>query len=209
MIIFYIDTSSSFLYSAIYKDGKVINERRKNLSKDLSRFAIDEISKMFNEVNIKPKDIGKIILVNGPGSFTGVRIGVTIAKLMAFTLSIPVSTISSLEAMNESVDVSKISVPIINARRNACYAAIYDNGKVILDGCYLSLDKLNLILYGLNREYIFISNDKFDFDTVEYNPNFKRIIEKYKDKETIPAHQVNPNYLKLTEAEEIRMKEEV
>ena len=60
------------------------------LAKDLSRFTVDEVSKMFDEVNKKPNDVNKIIVVNGPGSFTGIRIGITLAKLMAFCLSIPI-----------------------------------------------------------------------------------------------------------------------
>lgn len=208
-MIFYIDTSSPYLYSALYNNGKIINERMVYLAKDLSRFTINEVSKMFDEVNIKPSDIKKIIVVNGPGSFTGIRIGITIAKLMAFCLNIPITTITSLEAMKESIVSNKLIVPIINARRNSCYAMIFDNDKVIQDGMYMSLDKLKLILTGLNKEYVFVSNDEFEFDTISYKPDYLRIIEKYKDKEEISAHLVNPNYMKLTEAEENRMKEEV
>jgi tRNA threonylcarbamoyladenosine biosynthesis protein TsaB len=163
---------------------------------------------MFDEVHIKPRDIKKIVVVNGPGSFTGIRIGITLAKLMAYSLSIPITTISSLEAMKESVNNDILIVPILNARRNSCYAAIYDGDNAIQEGKYMTIDKLKLMLIGLNKPYMFVSNDKFDFDTIEYNPDFKRIIEKYKDRNAISAHLVNPNYLKLTEAEENKMKEE-
>lgn len=207
-MIFYIDTSSPYLYTALYNNGKVINERKKYLSKDLSTYTVDEVSKMFDEVQVQPSNIEKIIVVNGPGSFTGIRIGITLAKLMAFCLNIPITTISSLEAMKESINTNKLIVPILNARRNACYTAIYDNDNCIQEGMYMSLDKLKLILMGLNREFVYVSNDKFDFDTEDYNPNFKKIIEKYKDKECVPAHLVNPNYLKLTEAEENKTKED-
>ncbi len=202
MIVFYIDTSSSFLYSALYKDGIIINEIKEYLSKDLSVYSVDKISKMFNEVNLTPRDVNKIIAVNGPGSFTGIRIGITIAKLMAYTLDIPITTITSLEAMSESVETDKLVVPIINARHSCCYAAIYENNKEIMKGVYLKLEKLILILKGLNKDYIFISNDDFDFECMKYNPDFKKIIDKYKDKECIPSHLVNPDYMKLTEAEE-------
>ena len=207
-MIFYIDTSSSFLYTALYNDGDIISEKKLNLGKDLSKYTVDEVNKMFLEVNVKPSDIKKIIVVNGPGSFTGIRIGITLAKLMAFCLNIPIITISSLEAMKESIKTDKLIVPIINARHNSCYAAIYDNQKVIQEGIYMSLDKLKLILTGLNKDYLFVSNDSFDFETISYDPDFKRIIDVYKDNEDVPAHLVNPNYLKLTEAEENKMKEE-
>ncbi len=207
-MIFYIDTSSSFLYAALYDNGKIINERKKNLSKDLSTYTVDEVRKMFDEVNVKPLDVQKIIVVNGPGSFTGIRIGITLAKLMAFCLHIPITTISSLEAMRESVVTDNLVVPILNARRESCYAAIYDNSGVIQEGMYMTIEKLKLMLIGLHKPYVFVSNDKFSFETTKYDPDFKRIIEKYQNREDIPAHLVNPNYLKLTEAEENKMKEE-
>ena len=207
-MIFYIDTSSPYLYSALYNEGKVINERTMYLAKDLSCKTLDEVSKMFDESHIKPTDINKIIVVNGPGSFTGIRIGITLAKLMAFCLNILITTISSLEAMRESVQSDKLIVPIINARRNSCYAMIYDGDNVIQDGMYMSIERLKLILMGLNKEYIFVSNDEFDFDTLSYKPDYKKIIDKYQNKKEISAHLVNPNYMKLTEAEENKMKEE-
>ena len=208
-MIFYIDTSSPYLYTALYNNEEVINERKKYLSTDLSTFTIDEVKKMFDEVHVKPNEIKKIIVVNGPGSFTGIRIGITLAKLMAFCLNIPITTISSLEAMKESTDANnKLIVPILNARRSACYAAIYDKDDCIQEGMYMTLEKLNLILKGLNKECVFVSNDIFDFETESYNPDFKKIVEKYKDRDPISAHLVNPNYLKLTEAEENKMKED-
>lgn len=206
MTIFYIDTTSSYLYTGIVRDNKLIGEIKKNLGKDLSVYTVDEVNKMFNDVGIKPCDINKIIVVNGPGSFTGIRIGVTLAKIFAWSLNIPITTISSLEAMAKSINTNNLIVPIINARREACYAAIYDNDKCILNGCYLTIEKLKMFLLGLNKEYTFISNDSFTFEVEKYNPDILNIVLSYKDKEDINPHLVNPLYLKLTEAEENRLK---
>ncbi len=206
MTIFYIDTTSSYLYTGIIKDNKLLIESKKNLGKDLSVYAIDEVSKMFDEVNLKPDDITKIIVVNGPGSFTGIRIGITLAKIFAWAKNIPITTISSLEAMSKSVQTNKLIVPIIDARREACYAAIYDGDKTILEGCYLTIEKLKLILTGLGREYVFVSNDNFSFDSLKYEPDLLNIVLSFKDKECLNPHLVNPLYLKLTEAEENRFK---
>ena len=206
MTIFYIDTTSSYLYTGIVKNNELISCRKKNLGKDLSIYTIDEVNKMFKEVNIKPMDIDKIIVVNGPGSFTGIRIGVTLAKIFAWLLNKKITTITSLEAMARSINTDKLIVPIINARRDACYAAIYDNNKTILDGCYLTIEKLKLILMGLKKEYVFVSNDNFSFETVPYDPDILNIVMTYQDKEEINPHLVNPLYLKMTEAEENRLK---
>ena len=208
MTFFYIDTTSSYLYTGIVRDNNLLSCIKKNLGKELSIYTVDEVNKMFSSVNLKPTDIDKIIVVNGPGSFTGIRIGVTLAKIMAWSLNIPITTITSLEAMAKSVKSDKLVVPIINARREACYAAIYDNNKVILEGQYLKIEKLKMILMGLGKDYKFISNDKFDFNTLEYNPDILNIVDYYKDKECINPHLVNPEYLKLTEAEENRLNDD-
>lgn len=207
MTLFYIDTTSSYLYTAIVKDNELLIDKKKNLGKDLSVYTISIVSDMFNEVNLKPSDIDKIIVVNGPGSFTGIRIGITLAKIFAWTRNIPITTITSLEAMAKSIKTDKLVVPIINARREACYAAIYDGDKVILEGQYLTIEKLKMFLVGLNRDYVFVSNDSFSFETMEYNPDILNIVNSYKNRENINPHMVNPLYLKLTEAEENRLKD--
>ena len=208
MICFYIDTTSNYLYTGLSRNNLLLIERKLNLAHDLSTFALDEVRKMFLEANIKPNDVDKIIVVNGPGSFTGIRIGVTIAKLYAYLLKKNITTVSSLEAMNISCEEDKLHVPIINARRGYVFGAIYDNDKVILEEQYMTIEKLKLILMGLNKDYVFISNDQFnDLKTKEYNPNILKIINTYKDRESINPHLVNPTYLKLTEAEENKMKD--
>lgn len=212
MIAFYIDTTSNYLYTALVKDKKLLIEKKESLAHDLSTFALNEVNKMFEEVNLKPNDVDKIIVVNGPGSFTGIRIGVTISKILAWSLNKEITTISSLEAMAESIETNKLIVPIINARRNCVYGAIYsnDNSNVIMEEQYISIEKLMLILNSLQKDYVFISNDKFNNLTCEeYNPNILKIVNKYLDRKSINPHMVNPSYLKLTEAEENRLKENV
>ena len=120
MKILYLDTSSSFLYAGLVFDEKLIDQINERLDKDLSKLALSKISKMFIENNITPDEINKIIVVNGPGSFTGVRIGLTIAKTFAWAKQIPIIPISSLEAMALSYEEKEVHyvIPIIDARRN-------------------------------------------------------------------------------------------
>jgi len=203
MTLFYIDTSTNYLYTGIVKDNNLLVERKLNLSHDLSTFAIDEVDKMFKDINFDVKDIDKIIVVSGPGSFTGIRIGMTLAKVYAYCLNKEITTITSLEAMNESLDFDGLIVPMIDARRGYVYAGIYDGDKEVIPNQHISLDKLKLILYGLGKEYIFVSNDIFkDIETIKYNPDILKVVLKYQNKESINPHLVEPTYFKLTEAEE-------
>ncbi|MBE6147421.1 MAG: tRNA (adenosine(37)-N6)-threonylcarbamoyltransferase complex dimerization subunit type 1 TsaB [Firmicutes bacterium] len=205
MKILYIDTTSSWLYSAVFDNGKITGEKKIQLGKDLSVFTLSKIKELLEEVNLEPNDIDKILVVNGPGSFTGIRIGVTIAKTYAWGLKKQISTISSLEAMAlSSKKVTSYKVPVIDARRSFCYAAIYDeNNLPILKEQYMSYNSLNCVLENLPGNYTVITNDNIEIGPKEeYIPDFERIISFYENRENINPHSVNPIYLKLTEAEE-------
>lgn len=203
----YIDTSSSYLYTAIVENEKLISEIKEEFGQSLSEVALPKIASMFEKTNLEAKDINKIIVVDGPGSFTGIRIGITIAKVYAWSLNIPITTITSLEAMALSSDEEKVHVPMINARRGYVYTAIYDKDyNELLKPQHIKLEDLQEKLQTID-EYEFISNDKFDGieNIKEYNPNLEKVVNYFKDKENVNPHAVNPEYLKLTAAEESKL----
>ena len=203
----YIDTSSSYLYTAIVENEKLISEIKEEFGQSLSEVALPKIASMFEKTNLEAKDINKIIVVDGPGSFTGIRIGITIAKVYAWSLNIPITTITSLEAMALSSDEEKVHVPMINARRGYVYTAIYDKDyNELLKPQHIRLEDLQEKLQTID-EYEFISNDKFDGieNIKEYNPNLENDVNSFKDKDSVNPHAVNPEYLKLTAAEESKL----
>lgn len=208
MKVLYIDTSSSYLYTAIVENGKSITEIKKDFGHNLSEKALPEIVSLFDNNNLKPEQIDKIIVVNGPGSFTGIRIGITIAKVYAWSLNVPITTITSLEAMMLSSNKNMYRVPVIDARRKYVFGAIYDqDNKEIIKPQYMTIDNLKKKLETI-KDYTVITNDDIkDLDNKEsYNPDIPRIVEYFKEKEIINPHAVNPEYLKLTEAEESIMQ---
>ena len=205
MKVLYIDTTSSYLYSCICDNQEITGEIKLKLNKDLSVFTLKKIEEMFNSVNLKPQDIDRIIVCNGPGSFTGIRIGVTIAKTYAWGLKKEVSIISSIEAMVLSSRLNKdYKVGLIDARRGYCYAGIYDkDNNIVMQDKYVSIEALKVTLESLPGDYSVITNDELEIEAKEeYSPNFLEIINYGLTKETINPHAVNPIYLKLTEAEE-------
>ncbi len=207
MKILYIDTSSSFLYTGIVENDKLLYQVKEEYGQSLSEVALPKIALLFEKTKIDPKEIDKIIIVNGPGSFTGIRIGLTIAKVYAWSMNIPITTIYSLEAMAISSKNNKIHVPMINARRGYVFAAIYDKDyKEILKPQHITIEDLLEKLNSID-DYEIISNDKFDsFNKIElYNPDIEKIVNYFKDKEAMNPHAVNPEYLKLTEAEESKL----
>ena len=120
----YIDTSSNYLYAGIISNNKLLYQIKKNYGSNLSKYAINEIKIMFENIKFNPNDINKIIVVSGPGSFTGIRIGMTFAKIYSWIKKIDIIPITSLDAMSKSVDINSIIVPIIDARRGYVYAGI-------------------------------------------------------------------------------------
>ena len=207
MRILYIDTSSSYLYTAISENERLLCEIKKEFGHSLSEEALPEIVSMFENNNLTANDIDKIIVVDGPGSFTGIRIGITIAKVYAWSLNIPITTITSLEAMALSSKTDKIRVPMIDARRQYVFSAIYDTeNRQILKPQHIKIDDLKQELEKV-EDYIVITNDELEqFENKEkYNPDIMKVINFYKDKEPINPHAVNPDYLKLTEAEESKL----
>lgn len=207
MRILYIDTSSSYLYSGIVQDDKLLCEIKKDFGQELSKVALPEIAKLFDICRIKPNDIDKIIVVNGPGSFTGIRIGITIAKVFAWSLNLPITTITSLEAMMLSSNVKTNYIPLIDARRSYVFAAIYsEEKKQILKPQHIKIEDLEKEITKLDN-YIIISNDDIEISgkIEKYTPNILKIAQYFKNKQCINPHAVNPDYLKLTEAEESKL----
>ena len=201
----YLDTSSSFLYAGIIKDNKLIDSICEEMASDLSKIALLKISNMFTNNNLKPNDIDKILVVNGPGSFTGIRVGITIAKTYAWGLKKDITTVTSLEAMAISSNFEGYKVPLIDARRGYVYASIFDeNNNEIFKACHISLELLKEKINELGNDVVIITNDDIDleYNKEEYKPDILKIVQNYKDRENVNPHLVNPEYLKLTEAEE-------
>ena len=212
MITLYLDTTSSFLYTAIIKDDSIVAEIKEQLGNNLSEYTLPRIEEMLTVKNVSVDEINKIIVVNGPGSFTGIRIGLTIAKTLAWAKNIPIIPISSLEAMALSYDGDyDYVVPAIDARRNYLYASIYDtkNNSFIMNEKYVSTETLNIALDSLVGNICFITNDVIEaqYDSQPYDPKIDKIVGIVKDREAVNPHSIDANYLKMTEAEEKKMSE--
>jgi len=190
MTYLFIDTANSFIISII-KDNKIIYYKSDVSNSDTSSRVMPIIDEAFKSTNLTINDIDKIFVVNGPGSFTGIRVGVTIAKTISYCLNIPLIVLSELELMATSANSDYI-VPIIDARRGYVYGAIYDkNLDVYLDESHILLDELKSKLPS-NYEFVEDSN----------NVDLIKLINKHENDKAINPHDLKPNYLKKTEAEE-------
>ena len=185
MISLFLDSSDKKVIVAILKDEKIIDSIIEDNDNHLSEKFLPLISKLIDKNNLTVNEINRIYVVNGPGSFTGVRIGVTTAKVIAWGL--------------------KKVIPYIDARREAVYAGMYDNNlNNMFDDAYITEEKLINKLKRRTRlddcEFVSYYNN-FD-NTITPNIDIEKIVEKHKNDKSINPHEVVPNYLKRTEAEE-------
>lgn len=193
----FLDTSSFFVTVALIEDDKVLYLKEEEIKDDMSSRMMPMIRDAFNNVSFKADSIDKIFVVNGPGSFTGVRIGVTIAKVLAWSLKKDIITISSLEYLATTNCDTDYIIPMIDARRSYVYAGVYNNNlEMILKDQYIKYDDLKD--YFTNSTIISI-----DELPLSKKPNLDvlKIVKKHLNDTPLNCHSVNPNYLKITEAE--------
>jgi tRNA threonylcarbamoyladenosine biosynthesis protein TsaB len=136
-----IDTSTDFLHIGLYDQGKVY-EYSLETKKKLSGVLDVTIKRLLDAVGWSFSDIDYFACGAGPGSFTGIRVGIAAVKGMSWALSKPVVAVSSLDilAKNCATEGVKI-VPVIDARRGLVYCALY----VTKNGCLKRTSKYLLI----------------------------------------------------------------
>ena len=101
MYTLYIDTHDKDITFVLFKDDNILKEKKKESTKH-SLYAIPLLQELLAETHITIDQISLIIVINGPGSFTGVRIGCVIAKIISYTKNIPLKTLSYLQALSLS-----------------------------------------------------------------------------------------------------------
>lgn len=198
-MILYLDSSSPSLNIALISEKNVISKEIEREG-DTSLIALDEINKLLKSEKIRLNDLDKIILVNGPGSYTGTRICTTIAKTISFCLGIPVIEVSSLEVI--ALSSKEPVVAFIDARRSNVWALAKEVGKNVLEEQFISF---NEVLKNFNPQIWHYATNKKTTILDEYDlikPNYRLICDVFKNREATPAHLINVNYLKKTEAEE-------
>lgn len=190
----FIDSATANLVVAIIIEDEIKYIFNEKTGSDTSSVIMPKIAEAFKQSNILPKDLNKIFVVNGPGSFTGIRVGLTVAKTMAWALNIPIVPISSLEVMASGTS-NNTNIALIDARRGYVYAGGYDKD---LNNIY---PDQHILLADIDIDGTYISYDDL-LNTIKPNIDVLKVIKKHAKEEGRNPHSLNPRYLKLTEAEE-------
>lgn len=217
-----LDTANAPLSAALVKDGKLLIELNAAVGMNHSAGAMPAVEELFEKAGMRPSEIDAIAVSEGPGSYTGVRIGVTIAKTLAWTLDKPLVGVSSLRVLASNIfREGAIICPLIDARRGNVYAGLYRRREdetlaCIMEDRHLALPTLLNELKKAGEPVIFVGEGAtkheeeirdtlgelgfrahFSLDV----PRASLLISEAQQSEPAAVHPFVPEYRRITEAE--------
>lgn len=223
MKILAIDTSSKICSVSILEDCNVILEKHTNDEKTHSQNLMPLIDELFKETNLSLDDINLLACCQGPGSFTGIRIGIATIKAFSDAKNIPVVGVTSLESLAYNISETGLIVSLIDAKNDNVYYSLFsNNGKLYskigdfqADSIQNILDDLSiyddtLIFVGdasiIHRKKIehLIKNPIFSSELQNVQTSIsigKSAYNKFKNGIYGDSNSISPIYLKKSQAE--------
>ena len=181
----FIDTHSECV-RIIFKDGETIIREDATSHRSHSEVTIPTLEKVLQRGYCKIEDIDELIVVNGPGSFTGVRMGVTVAKTIAHCKNIPIKTITSLEMYGVSSDKHFDIVTVEDSK--GVYSALCKDGEY---GEFLYQRRSDFEEYVLKNGFEVLDEKQIDIE---------KIVDYTTHLDAVNPHVVNPIYIKEIDA---------
>ena len=185
MYTLFISTFDKLITIGLLKNGTILEVLENISNMNHSVLVMPMIDEILKNNKIETSYLNEIIVINGPGSFTGVRLGVTIAKTLAYTLNIPIKTITSLEAFAVSNKNDKNKLITISDLKGKYIGYFDKDNKMIEELKYLK-----------NEEYYEYINDKEEYIIKQTNLDLESIYKYLKNVDSINPHIVNPIYIK-------------
>jgi tRNA threonylcarbamoyladenosine biosynthesis protein TsaB len=175
-----IDTALETASVSLAEDGKVLQGAVNESQKDHAAWLQPAIKKLFTEADYKLENINAIGVINGPGSYTGLRVGLATAKGLCYALGIPLVTISSLEVLALSAinnlnlrdEADLFICPMIDARRLEVFTALYDTRLTCIrqpQAMVLTEHSFQEELKG--RKILFLGNGSTKFQAICHHPH--------------------------------------
>ena len=133
-----LDSSNTSLTVGLANEEKLIDFISYEAWQTQSEHMIPELDELLDKYNVAREDIGGVMVSIGPGSYTGVRIAITISKVIGLALEVPVYPVSALQILKCH---EKPSICLINARSNRSYIGVYENENCLLQDCIMTNDE--------------------------------------------------------------------
>ena len=140
MLVLAMDTSGCVLSVVLARDGVILGEVVEETRNRHSAVLMARTSGLLADCGVVPEDLELVAVASGPGTYTGVRVGVTVAKSLAFALGIPLVGMSSLEILARASNGMGVIVAMMDARRESVFGGAYDvEGNVLVDDGHYGL----------------------------------------------------------------------
>lgn len=194
MITLGIDTSFHYLTLVLFDEEHVLASIQKEAFKKQSELVLVEIEQLFLSCGLKPNALEAIVVTDGPGSYTGLRIGLTIAKVLGSLANVKVYTLSSLQVLaglEEDVHV------MLDARAKRVYYAHYQKGNVNGEERILPIETLSNQIRSSDRIIGDGSLINRETSYPDYTKHFIQLKDKWIHVKDIDA--LIPRYLKANE----------
>ena len=229
MRILAFETSAKAASVALLQEGRLLGEYMQNSGQTHSRTIMQMAQDLLRNCDLTVNDVDAVACAAGPGSFTGIRIGLAAAKGFAWGRNIPLVGISTLEAMARTVAVADgVYCAAMDARRNQVYTALFlvENGVFcrLMDDSAISVEELGQKLSEMNGPKYLVGDGAVLCHThlsetvagLQLLPEHLRMQraagtallawEQLQAGAVVPAAEVTPNYLRLSQAERERLK---
>ena len=193
MITVLLDSSNTNLSVGIARDNLLLDYVSYEAWQRQSEFMIVELNKLLEKHNVdKRKDIKEVIVAKGPGSYTGVRIAITIAKTIAVALDAKLYAVSSLRVQKVC---KKPTISLINARSGRSYIGVFEGNKILLDDCIMKNDDVMKYIQD-HPDYCVSGDTKYlGIEGVESN-NMQEMLDLKDSLESINPLALKPVYMK-------------
>lgn len=156
MMLLAIDTTAAIATAALFRDGILIAEREADAGRKHAETLLPVVDLLLEENGVKISEIDLYAVDIGPGSFTGVRIGVSLVNALAFASGKMVVSIDSLKALALSAgDTNQPVAAMIDARNGNAYAALYRAGQTLIEPCAI---EINAFIKELPPDTIFVGD---------------------------------------------------
>lgn len=219
MKILAIDTSTTHSSCAVMEDNNIVGDFSINQSMSHNEILLVMVDEMLKKLNIDIEDIDLFVAVTGPGSFTGIRIGVTVVKALAMALNKPIVAVNTLEALSFGVFSDKKKIPLIDARGERVYYGVYEGleNKNIVAPALLTIDEL-MDEFSDKGEFVFVGdcvnlykerileNKNFEVTPACLNSCISRnacVIgkQKFENGDISDCFNLSPEYVRLSQAQ--------
>lgn len=191
MITLCMDTSHTWLVVGLIKDDTIIGKIQENCWKKQSEELFPKIIELMDSLLLKPEDIDQVVISKGPGSYTGVRIAMTVAKVFCSMRNLPIYTISTL-LLYAGMKNCRV---IMDARGKRVYTALFKDGEVVDKEQVIEISELNIGDEEIIGDGSLVGKEDRWPDIVD---NFKDLKAKWESWDNV--HLVVPEYLKSSES---------